>query len=52
VVAVLLSRVLFTCLDLGLAGLAVIAVRRHLPTAGTRGGTGQSGSNNGRGGGS
>ena len=34
VVAVLLSRVLFTCLDLALAGLAVIAVRRHLP-AGT-----------------
>ena len=31
VVAVLLSRVLFTCLDLAFAGVAVIAVRRHLP---------------------
>ena len=52
VVAVLLSRVLFTCLDLGLAGLAVIAVRRHLPAAGARGGPGENRANNGRGGGS
>jgi len=52
VVAVLLSRVLFTCLDLGLAGLAAIAVRRHPPAAGARGRAGERSANNGRGGGS